>query len=92
VRCLSVRLSVTFVYCIETNSLKLIVILFFNHLYDSHVILVFFSYKTLWQYSDWDFKWRQMQVGYEQDCNFLSNMSLYLGSDARQGHITVKRQ
>jgi len=51
VRCLSVRLSVTFVHCVEMN--KQIRKVFHNRI-DMHHSNSSFSYQTLWQYSDGD--------------------------------------
>ena len=76
-QCLSRCMSVTFVYCVETSK-RILKLLY--HLVDHHSSFSVPNLPTRTPLAG-----RRMQVGYEKR-RLLTDISLYLGNDSRQGH------
>jgi len=72
VRCLSVRLPVTFMYCVETSK-----VIFQTFSPSGSLIIQVFPYQTLWQYSYEDPPARRrMKVEYENIAIFYQQITL----------------
>ena len=87
--CLSVRLSVTRRYCV--NSTRYISSTFFSPA--GSPTIQFCPYQTGWQYSDGDPLTGRVECkGVSKKHDFFTNIGLYLGTDARSSHSYYGRR